>query len=108
MGPKQREALIAGMALAALVASVEAAAAQGEPQSSEPLKSKSLSPQDPRSTASVGRPNVPLSDKLDRSDGVIRPPANIAPDIAVRPPLPDSGTTPAIPAPGSDLALDPK
>ncbi|GEO18495.1 hypothetical protein [Microvirga aerophila] len=110
MGPKQREALIAGMALAALVASVEAAAAQGEPQSSDPLKSKSLSPQDPRSTASVGRLNVPLSDKLDGTDGVIRQPANIAPDMAVRPPLPVPGTTPVIPVPGTpggDLTLDP-
>jgi hypothetical protein len=111
MSPKQREALIAGAALAALVASVEAAAAQGEPRTSETLKSESTGPQDPRSTGSVGRSNDPLSDKLDRTDGVIRPPADIAPDMSVRPPVPDPGTTPVIPAPGSpggDQSLDPK
>jgi hypothetical protein len=111
MGPKQREVLIAGAVLAALVASVGAAAAQSEPRTSETLKSESTGPQDPRSTGSVGRSNEPLSDKLDRTDGVIRPPANIAPDMSVRPPVPDPGTTPVIPAPGSpggDQSLDPK
>jgi hypothetical protein len=111
MGPKQREFLIAGVVLAALVASVGAAVAQSEPRTSETLKSESTGPQDPRSTGSVGRSNEPLSDKLDRTDGVIRPPANIAPDMSVRPPVPDPGTTPVIPAPGSpggDQSLDPK
>ena len=111
MVPKQREVLIAGVVLAALVASVGAAVAQGEPRTSETLKSESTGPQDPRSTGSVCRSNAPLSDKLNRTDGVIRPPANIAPDMSVRPPVPDPGTTPVIPAPGSpggDPTVDPK
>ena len=33
----------------------------------------------------------PLSEKLGKSGGVIRPPANIAPDMAVRPPTPIPG-----------------
>jgi hypothetical protein len=85
--------------------------AQGPPQSSETFKTESTGPQDPRSTGSVGRSNAPLSDKLDRADGVIRPPANIAPDMAVRPPVPNPGTTPVIPAPGTpsgDPTVDPK
>jgi len=111
MGSKLREVLIAGVALTALVASVAAAAAQGEPRSSETLRSESTGPQDPRSTGSVGRSNAPLSDKLESTGGVIRPPANIAPDMAVRPPVPDPGTTPVIPAPGTpggDPTVDPK
>jgi hypothetical protein len=111
MGPKQREFLIAGVVLAALVASVGAAVAQGELRTSETLKSESTGPQDPRSTGSVGRSNEPLSDKLNRTDGVIRPPANIAPDMTVRPPVPNPGTTRVIPPPGSpggDQSVEPK
>jgi hypothetical protein len=42
-----------------------------------------------------------LSDKLEQSDGVIRPPANASPDITVPAPVPDPGTTPVIRPPGS-------
>jgi len=111
MDPRQRKALIAGVALATLVASVGTVAAQGEPRTSETLKSESTGPQDPRSTGSVGRSNAPLSDKLESTGGVIRPPTNIAPDMAVRPPVPDPGTTPVIPAPGTsggDPTVNPK
>jgi hypothetical protein len=85
--------------------------AQGQPRSSETLKTESTGPQDPRSTGSVGRSDAPLSDKLERTDGVIRPPTNIAPDMTVRPPVPNPGTTPVIPAPGTpggDPTIDPK
>jgi hypothetical protein len=61
--------------------------------------------------ALVGRSDAPLSDKLERTDGVIRPPTNIAPDMTVRPPVPNPGTTPVIPAPGTpggDPTVDPK
>ena len=111
MGSIQRDALIASVAIAALLASVGTAAAQGEPRSSETLKTESTGPQDPRSTGSVGRLNAPLSDKLESTGGVIRPPTDIAPDMAVRPPVPDPGTTPVIPAPGTpggDPTVDPK
>jgi hypothetical protein len=111
MRPKQRDIRIALVALVALIASVEAAAAQGQPQTSEILKSESTGPQDPRSTGSVGRSNAPLSDKLNRTDGVIRPPADIAPDMTVRPPVPNPGTTPVIPPPGTlggDQSVEPK
>jgi hypothetical protein len=54
--------------------------------------------QDPRSTGSA-RPGETLSERLDRSDGVIRPAPNITPDNTIRPP--DTGTTPVIPPPGS-------
>jgi len=52
-----------------------------------------------------------LSDKLEQSDGVIRPPANASPDITVPAPVPNPGTTPVIRPPGSpggNQQLDPK
>src|SRR3954467_11985763 len=97
-----RELLIVGAAMAGLAAGLGSKAqAQGPPQTSETLKSESTGPQDPRSTGSVGRSNQTLSDKLDRSEGVTRPPANIAPEMSVRPPVPNLGTTRIIPPPGS-------
>jgi hypothetical protein len=107
-----RTLLIVGTAIASLVLGPEQRAqAQGQPQPSESLKTETTGPQDPRSTGSVGRSNAPLSDKLNRTDGVIRPPANIAPDMAVRPPVPDPGTTRVIPPPGTpggDQTIEPK
>jgi len=111
MSPKQRDLRIALVALAALIASFEAAPAQGQPQRSETLKPDSTGPQDPRSTGWVGRSDKPLSDKLDSTGGVIRPPTDIAPEMSVRPPVPDPGTTPVIPppgAPGGDQSVEPK
>jgi len=52
-----------------------------------------------------------LSDKLERSDGVIRPPETATPDITVPAPVPNPGTTPVIRPPGSpggNQQLDPK
>jgi hypothetical protein len=62
------------------------------PQNTIPEKIK---PEDPSSTGSTGT----LSDKLEQSDGVIKPPSNISPDMSI--PAPDTGTTPVIPPPGS-------
>ncbi|GEO16973.1 hypothetical protein [Microvirga aerophila] len=107
-----RELLIVGVAMASLVIGLSSKAqAQGQPQTSETLKSESTGPQDPRSTGPVGRSKEPLSDKLDRTDGVIRPPADIAPEMSVRPPVPNPGTTRVIPPPGSpsgDQTVEPK
>lgn len=46
-----------------------------------------------------GSSTEPLSKKLDRQGGVIRPPSGIDPGIAQRPPA--EGTTPVIPPPGT-------
>ena len=61
---------------------------------------------EPSTTGATGT----LSDKLKASDGVIRPGDTGAPDMRVRPPVPDPGTTPVIPAPGGpgNQAVDPK
>jgi hypothetical protein len=42
-----------------------------------------------------------LSEKLEATDGVIRPPSGIDPGITAPAPVPDPGTTPIIPPPGS-------
>jgi hypothetical protein len=42
-----------------------------------------------------------LSDKLERSDGVIRPPESATPDITVPAPVPEPNSTPVIRPPGS-------
>jgi hypothetical protein len=110
MSPGRRDLLIAATAAAALMASIEAAAQSRAPPPGTP-QSESTGPQDSRSTGLVGRSNEPLSDKLDRSGGVIRPPDDIAPEMAVRPPDPDPGTTRVIPppgAPGGDPRIEPK
>ena len=63
--------------------------------------------QDPEATGS----SPSLSDKLQRSDGVIRPPDNGATDMKVPAPVQEPGTTPVIPPPGSsggDPALQPR
>jgi len=52
---------------------------------------------DPNTTGSTGT----LSDKLEKSDGVIRPPTTATPDMTVPAPVPNPGTTPVIPPPGS-------
>jgi hypothetical protein len=52
-----------------------------------------------------------VSDKLDRTGGVIRPPADIAPELTVRPPVPNPGTTLVTPPPGTpggDQSVEPK
>jgi hypothetical protein len=62
------------------------------PQQTIPEKVK---PEEPSSTGST------LSDKLERSNGVIRPPGNVDPGINAPAPVPNPGTTPVIPPPGS-------
>lgn len=51
-----------------------------------------------------GNPCETLSDRLDRTDSVIAPPAGIDPEMQVTPPDPTPNTTPVIP-PG---AIDPQ
>jgi hypothetical protein len=75
------------------------------PQSTIPEKME-----DPSTTGTVG-PDDTLSEKLNKTEGVIRPPSNIAPDMTVPAPDPNPGTTPVIPPPGSpggDPSIQPK
>jgi hypothetical protein len=90
-------ALSAGLATAAL--------AQGSPVQPQPKDPNMPSAQntvpekiDPKATGSTGGT---LSDKLERTDGVIKPPSGVDPGITSPAPVPNPGTTPVIPPPGS-------
>jgi hypothetical protein len=87
------------------------ALAQGSSQSTQPPTLPSpqnnstipekIAPQEPSSTGSTVGSGETLSEKLERSDGVIRPPSGIAPDMSAPAPVPNPGTTPVIRPPGS-------
>lgn len=53
----------------------------------------------PGATTQEGDVTGTLSQKLDKSEGVIKPPAGVDPEIRVQPP-PTGGTMPVIPPPG--------
>jgi hypothetical protein len=50
---------------------------------------------------STGSTGETLSDRLQRTEGVIKPPATGTPDMTVPAPVPNPGTTPVIPPPGT-------
>ena len=54
----------------------------------------------PEKVDSTGTSNS-LSERLEKTDGVIRPPTGIDPEMTVSPPVANPGTTPVIPPPGS-------
>ncbi|MCB5173936.1 MULTISPECIES: hypothetical protein [Microvirga] len=63
----------------------------------ERMPPEKIEPADPSSTGSTDT----LSDKLQETEGVIRPPVTSTPDMRVPAPEPNPGTTPVIPPPGS-------
>ena len=85
--------LIAGIApgLAAPVSSSNA-----NPTADKPSQGKI-----PEEPATSGSSTEALSEKLDRSGGVIHPPSGVDPGIKQDPPAIDSHSTPVIPPPGS-------
>jgi hypothetical protein len=97
-----------------LTGGLSAASAQAPMQQQAPnmpapkdVPAEKIDPDDPLATGSTGN----LSDRLERSDGVIRPPDTATPDMNVPAPVPDPGTTPVIPppgAPGGNRNVDPK
>ena len=68
-----------------------------------------IRPQDPSSTATTTEGRGNLSDKLERSDGVLRPPANPGAGTVINPGASDS-SMPVIRPPGttSDAPVQPK
>jgi hypothetical protein len=89
--------------LAASFAAPAAAQTQApqNPVQPQPRDPNMPSPQNtiPEKVDSTGSTGT-LSDKLEKSEGVIRPSGNIDPGITVRPPVPNPGTTPVITPPG--------
>lgn len=89
--------------LLAAAALAGAAAAQTSQQTAPNMpESKSTVPEkiDPPQTSISGNPGQSLSDKLERSGGVITPQGNMDSGISKPAPVPDPGTTPIIRPPG--------
>ena len=92
-------------------AGAQTPSAPNNPVQPQPRDPNMPSPQNtvPEKVESTGSAGT-LSDKLQRSDGVITPP-DVGSGMVVRPPVPNPGTTPVIPPPGSpggNPRLDPK
>lgn len=76
-------------------------AAPRDPNMPDPknVPPEKIKPEEP--SGATGTTGSNLSEKLERSDGVIKPPSNIDPEITAKPPVPNPGTTRVIPPPGS-------
>lgn len=80
-------------------------------QTRTPLPPETPSHQTVPQAGGSGGSNEPLSNKLDRSGGVIRPPANIDSGLTKSPPKAGSESMPVISppgAPGSNSEANPK
>ena len=95
-------------AIAALIAGTapglgggRAATAAPVSPNANPTADKSPQGKIPEDPATSGSSTEPLSEKLDRSGGVIHPPSDVDPGIRQAPPAIGSQSTPVIPPPGS-------
>src|SRR5437867_4292833 len=102
MTPRFYFAVSAGLLLALLAAAPSAAQNTPVPPPARDPKAcaDEQRPQVPnRAAPQPSGPNETLSDKLERTEGVVCPPAGVDPEIAIPPP--GGGRTPIIPPPGS-------
>jgi hypothetical protein len=88
-------ALLAGSAVSAAVAVTPTS------PNKDPTAGKSAPQTVPEDPATSGSSSEPLSDKLNRSGGVIRPPGDVDTGMTQAPPAIGSQSTPVIPPPGS-------
>ena len=86
-------------AIAVLIAG--AAPASAAPVSSSNANPTADKPSQGKIPEGSGSSTEPLSEKLDRSGGVIHPPNGVDPGISQAPPAIGSHSTPVIPPPGS-------
>ncbi len=105
--------MIARMSAAVLLLGLApGASAQSQPRapnmpSPESVPAEKMAP-DLGTTGSTGET---LSERLNRTEGVIKPPVTATPDMTVPAPVPNPGTTPVIRPPGSpggSQLVDPK
>jgi hypothetical protein len=95
------------MLLAGSAATSMAASLPNKDQSAGPSAPQTV-PEDP---ATSGGSTEPLSDKLNRSGGVIHPPGGVDPEMTQAPPRVGSKSMPVIPPPGtsgSKRGINPK
>jgi hypothetical protein len=89
-------------AIAVLIAgATPATAAPVSSSNATPTTEKPSQGKIPEEPATSGSSTAPLSEKLDRSGGVIHPPSGVDPGIKQDPPAIGSHSTPVIPPPGS-------
>ena len=86
-------------AIAVLIAGV--APVTAAPVSSSNANPTADKPSQGKIPEGSGSSTEPLSEKLDRSGGVIHPPSGVDPGISQAPPAIGSQSTPVIPPPGS-------
>jgi hypothetical protein len=90
------------LAVSGAMATASLAQTQTQPRapnmpSPESVPAEKMAP-DLGTTGSTGET---LSERLNRTEGVIKPPATATPDMTVPAPVPNPGTTPVIPPPGT-------
>jgi hypothetical protein len=91
-------------ALSAATAQAQAPSQPRDPNMPDPKNvpaEKMAPPLDRDTTGSTGGT---LSDRLEQTEGVIRPPSTATPDMTVKPPVPNPNSTPVIPPPGASPA----
>ena len=101
--PNLRHSILFATLAALLGSSAVSTAVAVTPTS--PNKDQSAGPTAPQTVpedpATSGGSTEPLSDKLDRSGGVIHPPGGVDPEMTQAPPRVGSKSMPVIPPPGS-------
>lgn len=97
--PRQHDFVVRTALLAASALLVAAAASASEKRELPPQTPSRQTVPEAISPGSGGGSAEPLSDKLDRQGGVIRPPGGIDPEITQKPPA--TGKMPVIRPPGT-------
>jgi hypothetical protein len=99
--------ILPGLVAASFVLGAASAAAQTPAQPRDPNMpdpknvpaEKMAPPLEPGATGSTT--GETLSDRLERTEGVIKPPTTATPDMTVKPPVPNPNSTPVIRPPGT-------
>ncbi len=97
---------LAAAALGGLMATGAVAQTQTQPRapnmpSPEAVPAEKMAPDmGTAGSGTTGSTGETLSERLSRTEGVIKPPVTATPDMTVPAPVPNPGTTPVIPPPG--------
>ncbi len=107
MNTKRTLASMACLAFAASSLAISPAMAQtapGAPGSNDVIPEKQAPPSPPTKGEADTTTGRSLSQKLDQSGGVIKPPSGVDPDISKAPPVADPGSMPVIKPPAGSEA----
>ncbi len=91
----------AGLTLGAVSASAQTGAQPRDPNMPSPnnVPAEKIAP--PLDTSATGSTRENLSDRLQRTQGVITPPSTGTPEMTVQPPVANPNSTPVIRPPGT-------